>query len=357
MKYSASGIDLLRSCERLFFYRYNMKNLTGAASVDCDAAAKAGMERGDIFHNAWEAYVEDRCSMQYIIEQTKKKVHVSVNRATREKRIAPIFNKYEHPAIFLTMVDAYKNFLDVLKDKTGLEELCLELGFETEMTRGFTDAILYNKSTGAWSIQDKKTRAVISEGSTANISNEPQFMFYYCHINEIIALVKQRTGVTLLKDAFLGIHVCEIQCPSKARKKKRGVEKEIVTTRQEQTEYYDTVITVKHNPDAYEETLEEFFERLVKEKAVGIKQTFVPASELDAKDFWDNQMAPTIQRAMELEEAFKITGEVQGIKNTGNCISKYGSPCDYWSQCHKGKTYSETIAEIEKDTISVIREK
>jgi len=353
MKYSASGIGLLRSCEREFFYRYNMKKLCGNAGIDCDAAPKAAMERGTIFHNAWETHLKGTCTLKHIVEQTKKKVHSSVNKATKVKTVQPLFNNEEDPAIFLAMVTAYQRFLtDYLSPQTGLEELCLELGFETGATRGFIDAILYDKATGKWSIQDKKTRATLTKGGTANVGVEPQFMFYVCHLLEVIELVRQRTGVLLKADDFLGVHVCEIQCPNKARKKKRGVDKELVTTRKDETEFYDTVETITQNPLAYEETLEDFYKRLVNEDAVGIRQTFVPAHELDAVDFWNNQMLPTIQKGLDLELAFAETGAVQGVKNTGNCIGRYGSPCDYWSQCHGGKTYSETLAEIEKNTIT-----
>ena len=351
MLYSASGIDLLRSCERQFFYRYFMKKLTGASGIDCDAPKRTAMERGDIFHHAWEAFKEGKCNLDFIIEQTKKKVHTSINKVRRVKTVEPVFNIHEHTAIFMAMIYEYQQFLGKLKEETGLEELCLEIGFETKTTRGFIDAILYNPENGQWGIQDKKTRSLVSESSTANISLQPQYLFYYCHIREIIEIVFQRTKIKLDEKKFLGFYVCDIQCPSKNRKKIREADKKNVSTRSEKKELYDTVETVSYNDDCFQETLVQFYERLKKEKAVQVKQVFVPSKSLDAKDFWENQMLPTIERGMELESAFGKAGEVQGIKNTDNCINKYGSPCDYWSQCHGGKTYTETVYETESSAI------
>ena len=350
MKYSASGISTLGECGRKFFYRYYMKKITGDYGKDCDAVAPKAMFIGNVFHEAWETFKEKGdVPLEQLEKACSKEKHISINKATRTKTISTVINYCEQPAILKAMCVAYSEFLKQFTKKTGFEELCLELGFETELMRGYIDAVLYNKNSGKWAIQDKKTRVSVAAEGLANIKTTPQFLTYYLHLPEIMLLIEKRTGVKVKKEDFAGVYVCEITRPSKVRKKKRGVEKELVAEKKEASEHYDKVETITFNEDAYQETAEEFFERVVADKSIKVRQSFVSLSFQDAKKFWEEQLKPMLVVAKKMDDAFNKTGSAQGIPNTDNCVGRYGSPCDYWSQCHEGKTRSECVAEIEKN--------
>lgn len=348
MKYSASGIGILQSCERQFFYRYYMKQLVGNPGKDCDSPSPKGMIQGRLFHAAWEEWVKNNdVSLDYLQNLCEKELHESVNKATRVKTIKHVLNPHETPAIVKAMCAEYAAFLKDLKKEQGFEELCLELGFETDLMRGYIDAIIYDKTTKKWAIQDKKTR-ILSEDGLANIKKTPQFLIYVAHLRELIELVYQRTKVKLDEKNFCGVYVCEITRPIKARKKARGKDKENTSTTPAKTEFYETVERIEYVETCYTETMDDFYERLLEEKAVKIRQAHVVVSREEVSSFWKEQVSPMIRKAEKMRLSFDKNKTAQGVMNTDNCINRYGAACEYWSQCHDGKTKSECVADIQE---------
>lgn len=350
MLFSASGIATLRACERQFFYRYFMKKLVGHAGTDCDTPPMKAAVRGSIIHELWEKVFEtgELPSLEKI-QGLCHPTHSVVDKATRTKTVSHILNPEEAPVPILLAVKRYLEFSKIFAEKTGLKELCQEVGFQTASVRGFVDAILYDPSTKKWALQDKKTAAAFGDDDITALAQNPQINTYVLHLAEIIEIVKQRTGVELDESKFLGFFYCQIKYVGKTRKKVRGSEKILEKPTDENGAGYDQTIVMEPNSEAYSETLEEFFARLDegKDRDGNVRQTFVPREKIDPVSFWHEQLKPSIERGLEIELAFAETGEAQGCKDTSNCINRYNSPCAYWSQCH-GKTRSECFAEAEQ---------
>jgi hypothetical protein len=353
---SASGVSLLKSCERKFFHRYFNKKLLGHSGEDIDSPMKKAMIRGIIIHDCLDKQSQGNdVSLEQIQIMCFNNVHISINKATREKTVEFILNPEETPALIKGATEIYKSYIKKFTKDTGFKPICRELGFETGSIRGFCDEIIYNKKTGEWAIKDDKCVSMFGKEDLVKLNTDPQILTYTLHLKEIAYLVEQKTGIKLDTNKYVGFYYTQILIPTKVRKKKRGLEKELITEREVKEEFFNKVIEKNNNSECFTESLEEFYERLIKEDVYDIRTTFVPFSREKALNYWYEQLKPAIQKANELEHLFSEKNEAQGVKNTGNCIDKFGSPCPYWSQCH-GQTKSEELFDIEKN-ITFFKEK
>jgi len=345
-KVSVSGIRLLSECERKAFYKYILGR--DVIKPDPDAPKKVPFDFGNVFHEAMEDNFKGKdITLEYIEDKAKEYIHSSLDKTTGITTYQRVLSPEKEVLDLYAMAKVAIEDTKRLLNNYGLVEVDYEIGFENKKTRGFIDRVLKDKS-GHWYICDWKTRREVPK--VASAIKDPQAAHYMSFYTEIAKMLRLDTM------KFKGIIFHNVTKPSCKRSKlpKQDVKEEVQEN--------PNTIWIKDVPEGYKESREDYIKKLLegtkqdKTPNIQVVHHFVPFSQDMIVTHWKNFKGAHAKYAT-LDKAFKATGEAVGTCNYDQCIDSYGAHCDYWSQCHDGKTFTEDMKIIDLDFNKLLERK
>ena len=205
----------------------------------------------------------------------------------------------EHSTLISAMIEAYLR----MHVASGLVAVKCELPISSDDTLGFIDVILIDPKKKQWWIADLKTSARFDESVTAKLASDYQLNLYAHFAPQIGSVLPELEGY--------GWAGCRYRVTTKVKAK-----------------HYASV------------PFETYFEELVN-KTVSV-DVIVPNKALEP-DMVYSIHEENHARILELREG------VAPRRNYSNCMS-YFKPCNYWSKCHGGKTFTECKSLVEVKT-------
>jgi hypothetical protein len=196
----------------------------------------------------------------------------------------------------LPMVYACIHSYFPVREKSGLTCVASEVEVGDGQTfTGYVDAILCDKNYNWW-ICDLKTSGMFSSSIFARLDQDPQLNIYAAHVNQIC----EKTGMD--PALFAG-------CRYNVSVKPRMVVKPM-------------------------ETLQSYAARA---KPANWEYA-VPAVRLDPQY--------ALNQLFRLRDMAGTLTYENAFRNRGNCMT-YNKPCEFWSRCHGGLTYSQCMEKAE----------
>lgn len=177
--------------------------------------------------------------------------------------------------------------------KSGLTPVKCEFYIENKIFIGYIDVILTDDQ-GYWWIADLKTASRFSEITTARLTDDPQLNLY-CSFADMLA-----KALNLDINKFMGARY-------------RVTTKSSLTQKASES-YNEFVIRTANNVKSYD--------IIIPKELMSPKETYKEFKKLHAK-------------TMKLR-----SGKLKPEKNRSYCDS-YFKPCEYWSQCHGGNTFTK----------------
>jgi hypothetical protein len=276
---SNSGVACMNDCERRFCHRYLLKT-----PKDPDFKDPAYFGFGRAFHGILEHTAGD----------PKRYSASAIGRPIVEKNGLNWDNDG-------AKISAMLRTFWLLAAQRPLAIAACEVEFENDIARGKIDAIGVDDQLN-WYICDWKTTGVsLDLTKPAMLRQDPQLCLYGALSEDIAA------QLNLEPHKFAGVLLREIEKPR--HRWKEG------------------------------ETFDSFHARISEKGNPAGRDMFVPIDELQWQDSYGNFLE-AVKRARALQQEWIAGNETPGRQDTRNC-KQWGSPCEFWSQCYEGKTFTE----------------
>jgi len=227
-----------------------------------------------------------------VLEDTN---HTQDNIKHRVNMSCDRYTVHEHQAMIHAMVLKYLK----VHEASGLECIGCELEINNDIFVGFIDAIMKDED-GNWWIVDLKTAAFVTDLTFAKLTADTQLNLYASFKEDIASYYK------LDPNKFAGARY-RVTKKSKLKQKKTEEYNEFVKRIYDNIESYDAIIPVELMKP------EEFYKKHKKLHDLSIELR---------------------------------TGEAAPRPNFSYCDAFFKS-CEYFSQCHGGKTKTESVDSIE----------
>ena len=202
------------------------------------------------------------------------------------------FEVEEHEGMLKAMLLRY---LQVHK-KSGLRAIMCELSLSTPLFIGFIDVILIDDKTQEWWIADLKTAARYSPVTAAKLAQDTQLNLYCSFAQEIA----ETAGLGLDFKKFMG---ARYRVTTKSALKRKITES-----------FREHVLRTAKNVKSYD--------------------VIVPKEIMDPQGFFAEH------KKLHAKTLRLRKGTLKPEMNRSYCDSFF-KPCEFWSQCHGGKTYTE----------------
>jgi len=238
-RFSYSASNVLKSCERMYAFRYTL-GVEKDADIDDDAAA---LRFGKAFHSVCELTNHD-----------VRKFNTSM---LTKAAFDNCLNTEDTTKVYACL----KSYFD-LHSKSKLECVGIELEIGDENLVGYIDAVMADRNGNFW-IVDLKTSGLVVDTLFARLHKDVQLNLYAAHVEQVVAKINATADRKLDLAKFQG---CRYRVVAKPRTvPKTGESFEAYATRAA-PEAYDVYIPIdKMDPES---ALREIRELQTKAKAI-----------------------------------------------------------------------------------------